>query len=320
MQQCSNAETYMNVPRMNCNPTKGSILEVNQAYVQMMVMGVVIVLLGCLSALVANAPAHTRLQQWRVQIYTWWRIIPGIILVWLAYPVGLYLLVGLIGWLSWKELFADPLHCPQWMGKSLGWQLMLVHLAWLAAAPYALVFGLIWVVSVALVICKIDGKRLLWCLYAAQGAGLSFLICIHHNASGQSVGRAWFLYLVLLTAFNDVAQFVFGKLYGQHKLAQSISPHKTWQGVAGGAIASVLISVTLAHSLNLCSVATAAALGVLLSTVGVLGDLFFSMAKRRLGIKDFSNLLPGHGGMLDRVDSLVFTAPVLWFTQKLMNF
>lgn len=147
--------------------------------------------------------------------------------------------------------------------------------------------------------------RLLWLVWLFTCSGLVFVLALD--------GR-WFLYLFVVTALNDVAQFIAGKSLGRRKVAQRISPHKTWAGLAGGVLASALVSVLLGRHLGLANAQAQVLLllGALLALVGFAGDLLYSAVKRRLGIKDFSNLIPGHGGILDRVDSLVLTAPCLW--------
>eukprot|EP01034_Spumella_vulgaris_P028387 gene28386-35232_t len=122
---------------------------------------------------------------------------------------------------------------------------------------------------------------------------------------------AWLFYLYVLTSLNDVGQFISGTLFGRHRIAPGISPNKTWQGLLGGVAASLLLSLALGSYLHLAGGGRLAAFAVLLSLGGFCGDLMFSAAKRVLGVKDFSQLIPGHGGILDRVDSLVVTAPLL---------
>jgi phosphatidate cytidylyltransferase len=130
-------------------------------------------------------------------------------------------------------------------------------------------------------------------------------------ASTPALAAAWFWWLCTLTALNDVAQFVTGKCLGQHKIAPTISPHKTWQGLVGGLLASALLAVGMGMALDLAPWPQLIGLGGVLGAVGFVGDMVLSAVKRRLGIKDFSQLIPGHGGILDRVDSLVLTAPTL---------
>lgn len=118
--------------------------------------------------------------------------------------------------------------------------------------------------------------------------------------------------LVLLTEGNDVFQFLSGKLFGRKKIVPLVSPNKTEAGFIGGLLLTTLVSTFGTRSLLGLEHAQAALLGVSVSIAGMLGDLFFSALKRYFGVKDFSHLIPGHGGLLDRLDSLILTAPVFF--------
>ena len=117
-------------------------------------------------------------------------------------------------------------------------------------------------------------------------------------------------FLLLVTEFNDVAQYVFGKLLGRHKIAPTVSPNKTWEGFLGGWLATALLIwfggpvFTPLAGLGLLVVA------VTLPVAGFAGDVTMSAVKRDIGVKDTSHAIPGHGGVLDRADSLTFTAPL----------
>ncbi|MBN3073716.1 MULTISPECIES: phosphatidate cytidylyltransferase [Pectobacterium] len=133
----------------------------------------------------------------------------------------------------------------------------------------------------------------------------------YHYAINPFAGAWWLLYVMLLVWGADSGAYMFGKLFGKRKLAPKVSPGKTWEGFLGGLATSALISVlfslyaplTVAPStLLICSIAAALA--------SVLGDLTESMFKREAGIKDSSHLIPGHGGVLDRIDSLTAAVPV----------
>ncbi|WP_174868784.1 phosphatidate cytidylyltransferase [Pectobacterium polaris] len=134
----------------------------------------------------------------------------------------------------------------------------------------------------------------------------------HYNyAINPFAGAWWLLYVMLLVWGADSGAYMFGKLFGKRKLAPKVSPGKTWEGFLGGLATSALISVlfslyaplTIAPwTLLICSIAAALA--------SVLGDLTESMFKREAGIKDSSHLIPGHGGVLDRIDSLTAAVPV----------
>jgi len=155
-------------------------------------------------------------------------------------------------------------------------------------------------------------RRLIVLLACLTAAAMLVLAAFSTLPYGSGLNLAWLFYLFILTALNDIAQFVSGKLFGRHRVAPAISPNKTWQGLAGGILVSQLVSLILGSHLELATPLTLSVYGLLLSCAGFAGDLLFSAAKRRLDIKDFSALIPGHGGILDRVDSLVLTAPLLY--------
>ncbi len=123
---------------------------------------------------------------------------------------------------------------------------------------------------------------------------------------------AYFVLLMLLIIWGaDVGGYVFGKWLGRHKLAPSVSPGKTWEGFFGGVIVSLVVAATGAYLLDLPVDNYALFIGLmsLLVVVSVFGDLFVSLLKRQEKLKDTSNLLPGHGGILDRLDSTLAVAP-----------
>lgn len=120
------------------------------------------------------------------------------------------------------------------------------------------------------------------------------------------------LFLMVLIWIADSGAFFSGRKFGRNKLAPKVSPGKSWEGVIGGAIASVIAAwlITSNFSLGLDFSATAAVVYVVIILFSVLGDLTESMYKRRAGIKDSGSILPGHGGILDRIDSLTSAAPI----------
>lgn len=118
--------------------------------------------------------------------------------------------------------------------------------------------------------------------------------------------------LLLLTEGNDVFQFVSGKLFGRKKIVPLVSPNKTEAGFIGGLILTTGVSLVISQSLLGLNIVQGLALGVVVSITGILGDLLFSALKRYFDVKDFSRLIPGHGGVLDRLDSLVLTAPIFF--------
>jgi len=117
------------------------------------------------------------------------------------------------------------------------------------------------------------------------------------------------LFLFFITASNDIFQYFSGKKYGCHPLALNLSPHKTWEGALGGLVLTTITSMlTLPYIIEVSGL-TAARTGFVISILGIAGDLNISYLKRRANAKDSGTSLPGHGGLLDRIDSLIFTAP-----------
>ena len=125
-------------------------------------------------------------------------------------------------------------------------------------------------------------------------------------------GLQWLLYVLIATWATDTGAYFAGRFFGRTKLIERISPKKTWAGVWGGIALTIVISIIWATMSPLFGVAHAAALGALLAVSCVVGDLVESMFKRARGIKDSGGIMPGHGGLFDRIDSLLFTMPVAW--------
>jgi phosphatidate cytidylyltransferase len=120
------------------------------------------------------------------------------------------------------------------------------------------------------------------------------------------------LVLIIFTVGNDVGGYAVGSLLGQHRIAPSISPKKSWEGLLGSAIAQVALGAWLFPWLLHLHWWQGVIAGLVLTVSGIVGDLVASSLKRDLGIKDFGTILPGHGGLTDRLDSLVFNAVPLW--------
>lgn len=131
-------------------------------------------------------------------------------------------------------------------------------------------------------------------------------------------GRMLYLFLLLLVWTGDTAAYFLGLLFGKHKFAPQISPHKTWEGVIGGFVFTLLMGLILANALGLnlyLSLGAALVIGI----ASPIGDLIESSLKRKFNLKDTGSLFPGHGGALDRLDSLLFSALLFLFYLRFLG-
>jgi phosphatidate cytidylyltransferase len=119
------------------------------------------------------------------------------------------------------------------------------------------------------------------------------------------------LFLILVVQISDVLQYVWGKLLGKHKIAPNVSPNKTWEGFVGGVLSASAIGTGL-FWLTPYTPLQAAGMSLAITLLGFAGGLTMSAIKRDRGVKDYGELIPGHGGILDRIDSICFAAPVLF--------
>lgn len=125
-------------------------------------------------------------------------------------------------------------------------------------------------------------------------------------------GLHFILFALLVVWLTDTGAYIFGRLFGKHKLWPLISPNKTIEGFIGGIISSLIVAVIFGQSFDMhVSLWLLIPLTMLLSMFGQLGDLVESGLKRHFGVKDSGNVMPGHGGILDRFDSFIFVLPLL---------
>lgn len=153
-------------------------------------------------------------------------------------------------------------------------------------------------------LCKPDYLWLITPLYPiAPFLALIYLNHHHHQL---------LFTLILLIATFDSASYIFGKLWGKHKIAPHISPGKTWEGFLGGSVVTIIVGSLFLRVL-LSSLALALLFSFAIAASSLVGDLFESYLKRRVGQKDSGLILPGHGGLLDRMDGLMFAGVVVLF-------
>ena len=167
-------------------------------------------------------------------------------------------------------------------------------------------------------------------LHALRAALRALALQLHHQdrlrdaafGSGAVTGQFYVFYCIAITKFSDMGAYLTGSVIGRHQLVPHISPKKTWEGFFGALAFSLLASVGLFKlmpgHLSVLTLTHSIVLGLLLGLAAVIGDLAESIIKRSTGVKDSGNLLPGIGGALDLIDSLLFTAPLLFFYLRLV--
>ncbi len=126
-----------------------------------------------------------------------------------------------------------------------------------------------------------------------------------------TTGPMMLLYLIFLTEINDVFQYICGKSFGKRKIVPKVSPNKTLEGFLGALVLTTIMAITLSY-LTPFTLWESMAAGIIIASGGFIGDVVVSMVKRDVGVKDSGNLIAGHGGILDRLDSLTYTAPLFF--------
>jgi phosphatidate cytidylyltransferase len=187
------------------------------------------------------------------------------------------------------------------------------YLAW---TPVALAFA-----GMGLLALHVFGTEVADMARRASAVALAWIYVAPVVASVVSLrlrfGTGWVILAFAVAFLNDTFAYFAGRFFGRHKLLERISPKKTWEGAAGGVLGSVLGAVAVrlldvTRDLGTLSLAGAAAVGLGAAVLAPVGDLAESMLKRSAGVKDSGRLIPGHGGLLDRIDALLFVAPWVW--------
>jgi phosphatidate cytidylyltransferase len=170
------------------------------------------------------------------------------------------------------------------------------------------------IISLGLIGYRHNGHWPLLVRILVLGLGLDLLWICAHSLVYLYFAYGWeiLFYLLSLVWIADIGAYFSGRRFGRHKLAPAISPGKTWEGFAGGLLANLvwIVAIYQMSSGWGMSLPHFVLIGVITSMISVVGDLFESILKREAGVKDSGKLLPGHGGILDRIDSIIAAAPV----------
>ena len=193
--------------------------------------------------------------------------------------------------------------------------LLLMFMGGVSFAPAIIAFWALVPMALFMLTCDSPDKRLtgdigraiLGPVYVCLPLGMLVIIDRYPE------GNIWIFFLLSIIFAGDTFAFYIGRLFGKHKLHWRISPGKTWEGAVGGVIGSLVAAILFLYILPLHQLdINILILALTLSVTGQIGDLAESLLKRNHGIKDSGNILPGHGGILDRIDSLLFSIPIFY--------
>ncbi|MGI3090392.1 phosphatidate cytidylyltransferase [Vibrio diabolicus] len=261
----------------------------------------------------------------KLRIRSWWWMI-GIVFVVLYLPTQYTLIsVAFLSFMALKEfLSVVPTRMTDrrvifWAYLSIPFQYYWLSIGWYGMyIIFIPVFIFLYLPMVAVLIG--DTKGFIRSAGIIHWALMLTVFCVSHMAyllvlpskNPEAGSMGMLLFLLVFTQFNDVCQYVWGKSFGKHKIVPKVSPNKTWEGFIGGAATIIITSYFVAPYLTPLTSVQGLVAGMIIALSGFIGDLVISSVKRDLQIKDTSQFIPGHGGILDRIDSLMFTAPLFF--------
>ena len=245
---------------------------------------------------------------------------PVILLITLFPPFVLYLMVLLATFFGLREYTRLVLPNAKWVERAMGIGLGLILSAIVSFGELKQIPPFLVVVLLTLSVLFMGTSRDLSSTISKMGMLLfgilfiGFLLTYVSLVRNMTDGRLWVLFLITTVWAGDISALVSGASFGRHKLYPKISPKKTFEGLGGALLGSIIVALAFAtlfipHMKKGTCILLAAGIGLF----GQLGDFTESMLKRGAQVKDSGNLIPGHGGMLDRLDSFLFSAPFLYY-------
>jgi phosphatidate cytidylyltransferase len=269
-------------------------------------------------------PLTSRGVELRDRVRTWWWIVAIVTATIAAGPATAILLVAALSFLAFREFHSVvPVRPADRVILGLAYVAIPVQYYFVWTQWYGMfsIFVPVYAVTLLTAATVFVGETrgfirsnatLHWALLLTvyNLSHLAFLVVLPLERSTAAGGLGLLLFALVVVQFNDVAQFVWGRLAGRTPIVPAVSPGKTWEGFLGGAATSVLLATVLAPNLTPFSLPAAALIGLALAVCGFVGDVTLSAVKRDLGIKNTGASLRGHGGFLDRLDSLTLAAPI----------
>jgi phosphatidate cytidylyltransferase len=266
------------------------------------------------------------LKEMNLRLRTWWIMVATFSISLVLGRWGSLTFIGLISFLALKEYFSliptRPMDRPI---LYLAYIAIPVQFFWIAISQYQMFIVFIplfaiFVLSVSMVMVGEPNGflytvgsvswGLLITVFSLGHLGFLIVLPASANPNGGAVGLL--MYLIFLTQFSDVMQYIVGKSFGRQQVILRVSKGKTWEGLIGGLVTTLILAVLLAPWFTPMNHWEGFFAGLLIGFAGFFGDVTISALKRDIGVKDAGTLLPGHGGVLDRVDSLILSAPLFF--------
>ena len=274
---------------------------------------------------VAKGQPHAVIDNLNDRINAWWVMVAVVGLAFAFGKAGVIVLFALLSLLALREFVtltytrrSDHLALALAFYLALPVQYLLIWIEWYGLySIFIPVYGFLLLPIVAAL--RADTTRFLDRIATVQWALMLAVFCLSHVPALVTLqipgfgGREILLiaFLVIVVQSSDVLQYVWGKLFGKRKVAPSLSPSKTWEGLIGGVLSSTALGAAL-FWITPFTPLQAAAIAFAINVMGFFGGLVMSAIKRDHGVKDWGHLIAGHGGVLDRLDSVLFSAPVFF--------
>jgi len=291
-----------------------------------MAIGGLLALASLISIALVRAKPERDYTELRLRIKTWWLIVAVFAVAVLFNRTVSVTVLGFVSFLAFKE-YLSLVPTRRADHRVLFWAYLAIPIqfywVWMGWYGMFIIFIPVFVFLVLPMRMILIGETqgflraigtlhwgLMITVFGLSHAAFMLVLPAEINPAGGAMGLL--IYLVFLTEINDVAQYLWGKSFGKRKISPKVSPNKTVAGFLGGLLTTTALAVVLAPFLTPLARYEALGAGVLIGLGGFVGDVTISALKRDIGVKDSGSLLPGHGGILDRLDSLTYTAPLFF--------